>query len=728
MSTNFNMTPLEGRVGIALEVTDGTAMTEPTIELFVQQGSAPDIHKVEDGKITFRSYNEPIARDESINSWHSEGDLPGLKFAPGNGLAEFLGVAFGNGWYSFEVVKLNVQTAAGSHFTRGQKIFGNKSKARGEVAKIVGDSLYLIGCQGTFENNEDIYDKPSGTNTTYNTATTGAHTAVTGYYAHKMQAVGYMANTSTVLISTASGKGCIGDFMQDFRELGVSTYPKRVLLTAKDAATVPVPVSGWLSTPIMCVNYNGGDGEFAAGKVLSAQTTAFGAFNILVDGDVGGAQLVKVPLAGLSSGAGIATALQTAIQALGGVYAAVTVTYNTGSSGKYKVISGTTGASSTVVITNAAAHDIAAALKLGTGNGGSEVAGNGGAGYSHSATSPSLDISATWAAVVIGTIVAVNVTTPVSTPGTGVGTLFVTMATTARAILDDDALTDDGTGVGDANMPLMPAYLGNACEVWSSPDSDGTMNWNGDVATFDETDTLTYTAAQAKYDQKSMTVFVKNAGDKTMVASGCKVKSINFDIAQDKFTYDVGLIGRTIAYPTIEPAWQGGMAALSYAPYGSYLRTFEINDSSAGIASQVNSANFGATWTINANKAALINSNTPASLVPSEYAITGVLTCQFRDSASIRSFWGDESGSTPIGGSRVRKRLTYLMDTGQAVTSTYNHEFDMEVGGMVSNATLTRDNDGYMCPVTISGIMAPGDVNQSWAPCRFYLFDATATH
>jgi hypothetical protein len=726
-ATNFNMTPIEGRVGIALEVTDGTPIAEPTIELFIQHGSNPDLHKQEDSKITYRAFNEPIARDEAVNSWHSEGDLPGIKFAPGNGLPEFLSVAFGNGWYSFEVVKLNLQTGAGSHFSRGQKIFGNNSKARGEVAKIVSDSLYLIGCQGTFANNEDIYDKPGGTNTTYNTASASAHNAVTGFYVHKMQAVGYMANAGTVLINDTSAKSCIGDFMQDFRELGVVGYPKRVMLTVKDAATATpkVPLSGWLSTPIMCVNYNGGDGEFAAGKVLSTQHTT-GAFKILVDGDAGGAKLVEVPLTGLTTGAGIATAIETAIQALGGVYAAVTATWNTGASGKYKITSGTTGASSSVVITDAAYNNIADILKLGTGHSGSEVVGNGGGGYSQSAGTPSQSIAATFSAVVIGTIVAVNVGTAVSTPGTGAGTIFVSMATTATPILDDDELLDDGTGDADANMPLMPAYLGNACEVYTSPDSDGTQDWNGDVAAFDETDTLTYTAVQKKYDQKSMTVFVKNAGDKTMVSKGTHVKGLTFDIAQDKFTFDVSLIGRTIAYPTVEPAYQGGMSV--QAPYGAFARTFEIDGSSSGLAAVVNTAQFGSTWTFNPNKAATINSNTPASLVPSEYAITGTLNVQFRDHSLLTAFWGDEDGATPIGGSRVRKTLLFDMDSGEDAVSGYHHEFDMEVGGMVSNATLNRDDAGYICPVTITGIMQPDIVGKEWSPARFYLYDATATH
>jgi hypothetical protein len=600
VATNFNMTPIEGRVGIALEVVDGTGIAEPTIELFIQHGSNPDLHKQEDSKITYRAFNEPIARDEAVNSWHSEGDLPGIKFAPGNGLPEFLSVAFGNDWYSSVVTKLALETGGGAVFSRGDKVFGKTSKAKGEVAKIVGNNLYLTGCQGTFSTSEDLYDFPGGADYGKNAAASGVTTILTGYYVHKMQAVGYMANSGVVTINTTSGKGCIGDTMQDFRELGVSGYPKRVMLTVKDAADPKVPLSGWLSKPIMCCKYKSGSAAFTVGKKLSAKT----------------------------------------------------------------------GAGTPAVIGNVVA------------------------------------------------IVGVTAT----------GTLFFEMDATARTILDGDTLSDDGSPAGAAttDQATIPAYLGNACEVWTSPDSDGTMDWNGDYATFDETDAMTYTAVQKKYDQKSMTVFVKNAGDKTMVSTGTHVKGLTFDIAQDKFTFDVSLIGRTIAYPTTEPAYQGGMSVK--APYGAYTRAFEIDGSSAGLAAVVNTAQFGATWTFNPNKAATINSNTPASLVPSEYAITGTLNVQFRDHSLLTAFWGDEDGATPIGGSRVRKTLLFDMDSGEDVITGYHHEFDMEVGGMVSNATLNRDDAGYICPVTISGIMQPDISGVEWSPARFYLYDATATH
>ncbi len=104
-------------------------------------------------------------------------------------------------------------------------------------------------------------------------------------------------------------------------------------------------------------------------------------FLISVDGDE--AEEVTLALAGLTSGALIATELQTKIQALGGNKAAVTVAFG---DGNYTVTSGTAGSASAVVITDAPAGNIAEELKLGVANGGTETAGTGDAANIAAAT------------------------------------------------------------------------------------------------------------------------------------------------------------------------------------------------------------------------------------------------------------------------------------------------------------------------------------------------------
>ena len=92
-------------------------------------------------------------------------------------------------------------------------------------------------------------------------------------------------------------------------------------------------------------------------------------FKISVDNDT--AETVTITLTGLDTGAKIATALQTAIRALGGNKAAVTVVFTT----VYTITSGTQSAQSSVVITNGTTLNLAAALKIGVANGGTEAIG-----------------------------------------------------------------------------------------------------------------------------------------------------------------------------------------------------------------------------------------------------------------------------------------------------------------------------------------------------------------
>jgi len=611
MTTFENPTSIEGRVGIAVETTEGTAMTEPTTELFVNAGNAPELDMVPDNKIKEKAYNEPYKRDEILGYWHTEGNLPGLKFSPSNGVPEFFEVAFGNDWFSKQVYTIDLETGGGAGFAKGDLIFGATSLARAEVARVVGDTLWLIGVQGTFSaaGNEDLLATSvvGGADYGFNTkTTTPAFGAVSGYYCHKMDAVRNTSNKGTVSVHTTATQACLMDEMQDFSEFGVSTGKKKVFVTVKDATATPIPISGWMGAPIMGVKFDAGSATFTVGKKLSAKT---------------GAE----------------------------------------------------------------------------------------------------------AAVVIGDIIGFRVDTGAWGTSDAAGVVFVTMDATARAILDGDTLSDDGTpaGAATANMTLMPAYLNNAVKIYNSADASGSaQTWNGDVTTFDETDTLTYTAVQRTFDQKSLSVFVKDAGDLTKVGFGTKVREIAFDITADSFNYNVGLLGRSIQYPATEPAFPGGITNAS--PFGASSRTFELDGSSTGQAAQVNRARFSATWEFAPGKGVVISENYPTTLQPTNYNVLGTLDLQWKNNAMMKAFWNNPSGSAPAAGTRASKRLSFLLDTGTAVTTGYNKMLSIEVLGTIDTATLNRDQDGYIQPVTIEGFMH--DSTYVWGPARFYLFDGTATH
>lgn len=94
-------------------------------------------------------------------------------------------------------------------------------------------------------------------------------------------------------------------------------------------------------------------------------------FKIAVDG--GTARSVTLATEGNDTGSKVAAAMQTAIRALGGVYAGVTVSFGTA----YTITSGTKGTGSKVRITAGNANDCAAALKIGAANGATDTDGIG---------------------------------------------------------------------------------------------------------------------------------------------------------------------------------------------------------------------------------------------------------------------------------------------------------------------------------------------------------------
>lgn len=604
-----NPTAIESRAGIAVETTEGTAMAEPTVELFINSGSAPSLDLIKDNKIKMKAFNEPYKRNEIQGYWHTEGELPNMKFSPSNGVPEFLKVGFGNPWFSNQVYVVTLEAAGGAQFAKGDLVFGETSKARAEVCRVVGDVLWLIGVQGTFSagGNENLLHAPSGTDYGTDTlVTTPAFGAVSGYYCHKMNAVRSTSNKGVVSVHTTATQACLCDEMQDFGEYGITSGKKKVQVTVSDATSgTPIKIMGFMGAPIMGIKFDAGSATFTVGKKLSAKTG-------------GGAAAVIGDIIG------------------------------------FRVDSGT------------------------------------------------------WASDAAGIV-------------------FCAMDATARAVLDGDVLSDDGTptGAAVANQTTMPAYLRNAVKIYDIPDASGSaQTWNGDVATFDETDTLTYTAIQRTFDQSSMTVFVKDAGDDTKISTGTKVKEISMDITADSFNYNVSYLGRTLSYPTIEPAYLGGLTDAS--PYGASSRTFEIDGSSSGQAAQVNKASVSFTWEFSPGKGVVISENYPTTLQPTNYNIIGTMDLQWKNNAMMKAFWNAPSGTAPAAGTLVSKRLSYLLDSGDVVTTGYNKMLSMEILGTIDTATLNRDADGYIQPVTIEGYMA--DSTFTFGPARFYLFDSTATH
>jgi hypothetical protein len=141
-----------------------------------------------------------------------------------------------------------------------------------------------------------------------------------------------------------------------------------------DGGTLILIVDGG-SPQTATINYTKGYSLSGASPSTDISGESDNKFKISVDGDT--AEEVTLTVAGLNTGALIAAAMQTGIRALGGKKAAVTVTYDEGSNGKYKITSADGGTGSAVVITAAENGSITEELEIGTAAGGTQTAGTG---------------------------------------------------------------------------------------------------------------------------------------------------------------------------------------------------------------------------------------------------------------------------------------------------------------------------------------------------------------
>ena len=119
-------------------------------------------------------------------------------------------------------------------------------------------------------------------------------------------------------------------------------------------------------------------GDTGAATDLTSETDT--KFKIKADGE-SAYSTVTCDWTDCDTGAEIATEMQTKIQALGGAYASVTVTFDTD---HYIITSGTKGSASAILIDNADDHDVCDELKI--GDAGTDTAGTGDAANIAAAT------------------------------------------------------------------------------------------------------------------------------------------------------------------------------------------------------------------------------------------------------------------------------------------------------------------------------------------------------
>lgn len=243
------------------------------------------------------------------------------------------------------------------------------------------------------------------------------------------------------------------------------------LASVGDGATLIV-TTDTESAETATINVTKGISVSGASPSTSIATESDAKFNISVDGDA--AELVTLTLTGLTSGAAIATQLQTAIRAKGGKKAAVTVDYDVTVAGKYVVASGTLGSGSSVVITPSAVGSITEELKLGADSGGTETAGTGDVANIAAATAEEIaaviatDMEKCTASVVAGKLVITSKTVVDSKITLGNGTANTALGFTNAQVenfirglgYDTDMANADYNVVATLKGAASPASLG----------------------------------------------------------------------------------------------------------------------------------------------------------------------------------------------------------------------------------------------------------------------------
>lgn len=208
--------------------------------------------------------------------------------------------------------------------------------------------------------------------------------------------------------------------------------------------------------------HTGGTG---AATDLSGETD--NKFMIAVDGDVDSENYHEIALtnANCTTGATTATEMQTQIQALAGIYASVTVSYDTD---HYVITSGTSGSGSKVRIERAASNNVTEELKIGP-DGGTNTDGTGDVANAAAVTATEVvtvvnaAMMGLTAEVVAGAIRLVSDTTGSgSSLAIGSGTLNTVLGFTADNTYYGGAGLGYDTNMADANYWVAATLSGVA--------------------------------------------------------------------------------------------------------------------------------------------------------------------------------------------------------------------------------------------------------------------------
>ena len=330
----------------------------------------------------------------------------------------------------------------------------------------------------------------------------------------------------------------------------------------------------------------------------------------------------------------------------------------------------------------------------------------------------------------VGVIIYVDVRSGAWGTSDAAGFLWVTPdPTTPIQVADGAVLADDSTpaGAAVANCPTTKANPWNAAYVFDDIDGS-TQSWNGDVSSFDETDTLTYDVIQKLFTSKSLTMFGKMADSRTEYLAGAKIVELAFPFQNlEDPVMDVSLEGISKGFCTTEPTFpdhvtvngEWGLGLGNKAVYfdGSEPSTFTVM-----------SGDISLSRTVDSERKRSYSSFTPTELLDGKPEIVGKMEATFETDELRQKLWrGDDSSTGPESGAFNTMRLAFDLTSETVITGSVYYEMIIRMFGLIDpEEKPDKSPEGYTRTVTLTGAML--DSTHKWGPFDIVFIDGETSH
>jgi hypothetical protein len=92
----------------------------------------------------------------------------------------------------------------------------------------------------------------------------------------------------------------------------------------------------------------------------------------------------------------------------------------------------------------------------------------------------------------------------------------------------------------------------------------------------------------------------------------------------------------------------------------------------------------------------------------------------------MKEAWGGSSVTTMTAGPRVTKRMHITLSSGEYIATSYPQQIVIGILGTINQITLTRENTGYVQPITLEGLMLQS--GYEWGPVQMWVFSGDSSY